>query len=203
MPKVCQPRGWRSIDRGRSPSDDAKRAKVVDLAQEPKWGVVVSAEDRVRAELRAIRERQVRMRSELRHLNERHAVLRGKYSSLSDHALSLEGALEEALIALDDQKPEEAKGLLGDRLGGGEAKKRKRKRIAASGVGGLAPSPPGSRSASSPPSWAAGTTRRMSRTPECVHEGRSPRRSGAAPSVTWPPACRSRCKGARRRSRRG
>ena len=53
------------------------------------------------------------MRSELRHLNERHAVLRGKYSSLSDHALSLEGTLEEALIALDDQKPEEAKGLLG------------------------------------------------------------------------------------------
>jgi hypothetical protein len=118
LPKVCQPRGSRSIDRGRSPSDDAKRAKVVDLAQEPKWGVVVSAEDRVRAELRAIRERQARMRSELRHLNERQAVLRGKYGSLSDHALSLEGTLEEALIALDDQRPEEAKALLGVALAG-------------------------------------------------------------------------------------
>ena len=91
---------------------------MVDLAQEPKWGVVVSAEDRVRAELRAIRERQARMRSELRHLNERQAVLRGKYGSLSDHALSLEGTLEEALIALDDQKPEEAKALLGVALAG-------------------------------------------------------------------------------------
>ena len=86
---------------------------MVDLAPKPKWGVVVSAEDRVRAELRAIRERQARMRSELRHLNERHAVLRGEYGSLSDHALSLEGTLEEALIALDDRKPEEAKALLG------------------------------------------------------------------------------------------
>ena len=62
------------------------------------------------------------MRSELRHLNKRHAVLRGKYSSLSDHALSLEGTLEEALIALDNQKPEEANGLLGIALAAAKQK---------------------------------------------------------------------------------
>ena len=53
------------------------------------------------------------MRSELRHLNERQEVLRGKYGSLSDHAMSLEGTLEEALMALDDQRAGEAKALLG------------------------------------------------------------------------------------------
>ena len=73
----------------------------------------MSAEDNLRADLRATRQRQVRMRSELRHLNERQEALQAERRSLGEHALSLEGALEEALIALDDQKPEEARALLG------------------------------------------------------------------------------------------
>ena len=73
----------------------------------------MSAEDNLRDDLRATRERQVRMRSELRHLNERQEALQAEHRWLGEHALSLEGALEEALVALDDQKPEEAKALLG------------------------------------------------------------------------------------------
>ena len=73
----------------------------------------MSAEDNLRDDLRATRERQVRMRSELRHLNERQEALQAEHRLLSEHALSLEGALEEALVALDDRKLEEAKALLG------------------------------------------------------------------------------------------
>ncbi len=53
------------------------------------------------------------MRSELRHLNERQEALQAEHRSLSEHALSLEGALEEALAAVDDQNLQEAKALLG------------------------------------------------------------------------------------------
>ena len=72
----------------------------------------MSAEDNLRDDLRATRERQVRMRSELRHLNERQEALQAECRSLGEHALLLEGALEEALVALDAQKPEEARALL-------------------------------------------------------------------------------------------
>jgi chromosome segregation ATPase len=83
------------------------------LAQASGGDAVVSAEDNLRDDLRATRERQVRMRSELRHLNERQEALQAKCRSLGEHALLLEGALEETLVALDAQKPEEARALLG------------------------------------------------------------------------------------------
>ena len=73
----------------------------------------MSAEDSVRDDLRATRERQVWLRSELRHLNKRQEALQAEHRSLGEYARSLEDALEEALIALDERKPEEAKAVLG------------------------------------------------------------------------------------------
>ena len=72
----------------------------------------MSTDDRLREDLRATRERQARMRSELRHLNERQEALQAKHRNLTKHALSLEGTLASALLALDAKDYDETKELL-------------------------------------------------------------------------------------------
>ena len=77
----------------------------------------MSAEDRLRADLRATRERQERLRSEVRHLNKVQKHVRDENRHLSAKVATLQDGVAGALIAMEEGDDERARALLEQALG--------------------------------------------------------------------------------------